>query len=97
MEGSLKRRLDCTRAFGGTAVAAKHYLITNNHQIKPSVLTQVKGNRGPRGYVGPQAATGHALKGDTGPQVPKGEAGAQGTQGPKGDTGSQKAPPSNAK
>ena len=67
----------------------KHYLITNIHQIKPSVRTQLKGNGGPRGYVGPQAATGQGLKGDTGPQGPKGETGAHGTQGPKGDTAPQ--------
>ena len=46
---------------GGWAFATTDYLITSTHQIKPSVLTQLKGNRGPRGY-----------RGYTGPRGPAG-------------------------
>ena len=33
-------------ALGGTAIAAKHYLITSTSQIKPSVLKQLHGQEG---------------------------------------------------
>lgn len=42
---------------GGVA-AASGYLITNIHQIKPSVRTALKGKRGPRGFAGPKGAPG---------------------------------------
>jgi hypothetical protein len=50
-------------ALGGTAIAAKHYLITSTSQIKPSVLKSLKGNagaRGPEGPAGPAGAQGPA-------------------------------------
>jgi hypothetical protein len=59
---------------GGIATAATHYLITNTKQIKPSVLHQLKGNRGPRGYTGSPGPEGR--KGDTGAQGPMGPAGS---------------------
>lgn len=63
-------------SIGGSALAASHYLITSPNQIKPSVLTKLKGNTGPKG---PTGATGR--------QGPQGATGATGAQGPKGDTG----------
>jgi Collagen triple helix repeat (20 copies) len=62
-----------------SAAAAGRYLITNIHQIKPSVVSQLRGNRGPRG---PQGAAGAA--GAQGPRGATGAAGAQGPQGPPG-------------
>jgi hypothetical protein len=47
-------------ALGGTAVAAKHYLITSTSQIKPNVLNQLHGKAGPPGPVGPGGPQGPA-------------------------------------
>jgi hypothetical protein len=67
-------------ALGGSAVAANHYLITKTSQIKPSVLSQLKGRDGangangasvvpgPQGPAGPQGAAGPPERRD--PQVP---------------------------
>jgi hypothetical protein len=55
-------------AMGGTAIAAKHYLITSTRQIKPSVLKSLKGGAGPKGSSGLQGAPGkEGLQGKEGP------------------------------
>jgi hypothetical protein len=80
-------------ALGGTAAAAKHYLITSTQQIKPSVLQQLKsaGVAGPKGGTGAQGPSGdtgpRGAKGETGPEGPKGQAGPKGETGPKGEPG----------
>ncbi|MGA2471805.1 MAG: hypothetical protein ABSG64_14080 [Solirubrobacteraceae bacterium] len=63
----------------GTSIAASHYLITSTAQIKPSVLTKLKGAQGPQGAAG--------AAGTQGSQGPQGAAGAAGTQGSQGATG----------
>jgi hypothetical protein len=60
-------------ALGGTAIAAKHYLIMSTSQIKPSVLKQLHGKAGEPGAAGA-----------TGPQGPAGPQGPGGPQGPAG-------------
>jgi len=47
-------------ALAGSAVAAKHYLITSTSQIKPSVLSKLRGKAGPAGAMGPQGPAGPA-------------------------------------
>jgi hypothetical protein len=69
-------------AMGGTAVAAKHYLITSTSQIKPSVLKKLKGNTGAKGATGVQGATGQGAAGAAGAQGPVGPEGRQGPEGP---------------
>jgi hypothetical protein len=64
-------------ALGGSAVAARHYLITSASQIKPSVLKALHGAAGPVGPAGPVGAAGPA-----GAVGPAGPAGAQGATGP---------------
>jgi hypothetical protein len=54
-------------ALGGTAAAAKHYLVTSTSQIKPGVLKALKGKAGQAGAPGPQGTQGVA-----GPQGPAG-------------------------
>ena len=57
-------------SLGGTAAAAKHYLITNTHQIKPSVIRSLRGEVGAAGATGP-----------TGPAGPQGPAGPSNLSG----------------
>jgi hypothetical protein len=66
-------------ALGGSAVAANHYLITKTSQIKPSVLSKLKGKAGATGPAGSQ--------GPQGPGGPQGAGGPQGPQGPSGGAG----------
>lgn len=59
-------------ALGGSAIAARHYLITSTSQIKPSVLKALHGT----GSTGPAGTAGTA--GPAGPEGPQGPAGPAG-------------------
>lgn len=63
-------------ALGGSAAAARHFLVTSTRQIKPSVLRELRGagvRGGPRGPIGPPGRAGAA-----GPPGPPGEPGPPG-------------------
>jgi hypothetical protein len=62
-------------ALGGTAVAARHYLITSTNQIKPSVLKELRGHNG---GAGPQGSAG--AQGPGGPAGPAGPTSLSGIQ-----------------
>ena len=78
-------------AMSGGALAASHYLITSTKQIKPSVLTALKGRAGATGAAGPAGpagATGTAgATGPAGTTGPQGSAGNNGSNGEKGEAG----------
>jgi hypothetical protein len=47
-------------AMGGSAVAAKHYLVNSTKQINPKVLKKLKGHNGQNGKTGPTGPAGPA-------------------------------------
>jgi hypothetical protein len=61
-------------ALGGTAVAAKKYVVTSTKQISPKVLQQLRGRTGPMGPTG--------LQGPRGSDGTTGVEGADGAVGP---------------
>jgi hypothetical protein len=67
-------------AMGGTAIAAKHYLITSTKQIRPSVLKSLTGRAGLKGTTGAQGVPGTPGK--------EGTAGKEGKEGAQGAAGS---------
>ena len=64
-------------AMGGSAIAAKHYLVNSTKQINPKVLRKLKGARGARGANGLAGANG--TQGPVGPGGPIGPKGQTGT------------------
>jgi Collagen triple helix repeat (20 copies) len=69
-------------ALGGSAIAAKHYLITSTKQIKPSVLKSLKGKAGAKGLTGPAGLPG--ATGAIGKEGAPGKEGKEGKVGPPG-------------
>jgi hypothetical protein len=79
-------------SLGGSAIAARHYLINTAQQISPKALRELatmnpnqgSGSTGAPGAAGSPGPAGPA--GPQGPQGPGGERGPAGPQGPPGDS-----------
>lgn len=74
-------------SLGGSAMAARHYLITTTKQISPKVLKHLRRSAARQASVitgGPGAAGAPGAPGAPGPRGP---AGPQGPQGPRGEKG----------
>lgn len=83
-------------ALGGSAYAAKKYIITSTRQISPSVLKALHGLRGeagPKGAPGPAGKDGtngsNGKDGTNGTNGSNGKDGAVGATGPKGASGQE--------
>jgi hypothetical protein len=65
-------------SMGGTAIAAKHYLITSTSQIKPSVLRTLEKRLNPNPQVGASVGAPTGATGSAGATGPEGKQGAPG-------------------